>query len=210
MAGPALIPRSRHVVLGFVAFVTIVVVGSVGYVVLGFGVLDALLPDRHDDHDRRVPGARAARRCRPGLHDRPDPRRGGDRPLHLDGAPRSAGRGSRRRSDGEETDGQADRRPPRPRDRVRVGTGRAGRRPGAGERRHDRRRRRHRRRARRVVHRPHLHLCGDASDDDVLRHAGIERAAALVAAVSTDAANLFITLSGSFAATRPLHRLPRP
>ncbi len=42
----------------------------------------------------------------------------------------------------------------------------------------------------------HLHVLGDASDDDVLRHAGIERAAALVAAVSTDAANLFITLSG--------------
>jgi voltage-gated potassium channel len=42
----------------------------------------------------------------------------------------------------------------------------------------------------------HLHILGDASDDDILRQAGIERAAALVAAVSTDAANLFITLSG--------------
>ncbi len=41
-----------------------------------------------------------------------------------------------------------------------------------------------------------LNLCGDASDDDVLRTAGIERAGALVAAVATDAANLFITLSG--------------
>jgi voltage-gated potassium channel len=41
---------------------------------------------------------------------------------------------------------------------------------------------------------PHVH--GDASDDDVLHEAGIDRAAALVAAVSTDAANLFITLSG--------------
>ena len=37
---------------------------------------------------------------------------------------------------------------------------------------------------------------GDASDDDVLRQAGIDRASALVAAVSTDPANLFITLSG--------------
>jgi voltage-gated potassium channel len=37
---------------------------------------------------------------------------------------------------------------------------------------------------------------GDASDDDVLREAGIDRAAALVAAVSTDAGNLYITLSG--------------
>ena len=40
-----------------------------------------------------------------------------------------------------------------------------------------------------------LYVAGDASDDDVLRSAGIERAAALVSAVSTDAANLFITLS---------------
>jgi voltage-gated potassium channel len=39
-------------------------------------------------------------------------------------------------------------------------------------------------------------VLGDASDDEVLRHAGIDRASALVAAVSTDAANLFITLSG--------------
>ncbi len=37
---------------------------------------------------------------------------------------------------------------------------------------------------------------GDASDDDVLREAGIERASALVAAVATDAGNLVITLSG--------------
>ena len=43
---------------------------------------------------------------------------------------------------------------------------------------------------------PHLYVLGDASDDAILLQAGIERAAALVAAVSTDAANLFITLSG--------------
>src|SRR4029079_1894194 len=42
----------------------------------------------------------------------------------------------------------------------------------------------------------HLYVLGDASDDDVLIKAGIERAAALIAAVSTDPANLFITLSG--------------
>ena len=47
-----------------------------------------------------------------------------------------------------------------------------------------------------TVPRPYVHLCGDASDDDMLRRAGIDRASALVAAVSTDAANLFITLSG--------------
>jgi voltage-gated potassium channel len=48
----------------------------------------------------------------------------------------------------------------------------------------------------RSVPRAYPHVFGDASDDDVLQAAGIDRAAALVAAVSTDAANLFITLSG--------------
>ena len=38
-------------------------------------------------------------------------------------------------------------------------------------------------------------VVGDATDDDVLRRAGIERAAALVAAADSDAANSFITLS---------------
>ncbi len=37
---------------------------------------------------------------------------------------------------------------------------------------------------------------GDATDDAVLSAAGIERASALVAAIDTDAANLYVTLSG--------------
>jgi voltage-gated potassium channel len=36
---------------------------------------------------------------------------------------------------------------------------------------------------------------GDATDDDILREAGIERASALVAALSNDSDNLFVTLS---------------
>ena len=39
-------------------------------------------------------------------------------------------------------------------------------------------------------------LVGDATDDTVLERAGIHRARALVAAVSSDADNLYITLSG--------------
>lgn len=39
-------------------------------------------------------------------------------------------------------------------------------------------------------------IVGDATDDDVLKQAGIERAKALVAAVDTDAGNLYVTLSG--------------
>ncbi len=42
---------------------------------------------------------------------------------------------------------------------------------------------------------PHPVIHGDATKDDILRTAGIERAAALVAAVDSDAANSFITLS---------------
>ena len=38
-------------------------------------------------------------------------------------------------------------------------------------------------------------LVGDATDDDVLRQAGVERARALVTAAASDADNLFITLS---------------
>jgi voltage-gated potassium channel len=44
-------------------------------------------------------------------------------------------------------------------------------------------------------------VLGDATDDDVLRQAGIERASALVATLDTDAANLFLTLSAK--ALRP-------
>jgi voltage-gated potassium channel len=43
---------------------------------------------------------------------------------------------------------------------------------------------------------PFLVVNGDAADDDVLRRAGIDRAGALIAAVATDAVNLFIALSG--------------
>lgn len=40
-----------------------------------------------------------------------------------------------------------------------------------------------------------LYVQGDASDDEVLKHAGIMRARALLTAVQTDAANVYITLS---------------
>lgn len=42
----------------------------------------------------------------------------------------------------------------------------------------------------------HLTVIGDATDDEVLRRAGIERARALVAATSTDTTNVYLTLSG--------------
>jgi voltage-gated potassium channel len=42
---------------------------------------------------------------------------------------------------------------------------------------------------------PHPVLLGDATDDDVLERAGIRRARAVVAALDTDAGNLFVTLS---------------
>jgi voltage-gated potassium channel len=42
---------------------------------------------------------------------------------------------------------------------------------------------------------PHPHLHGDATDDDILRSAGIERAGTLIAVADSDAANLYVTLS---------------
>ena len=43
---------------------------------------------------------------------------------------------------------------------------------------------------------PGYWVMGEATDDDVLRCAGIERAAALVVALDTDADNVYVTLSG--------------
>jgi voltage-gated potassium channel len=40
-----------------------------------------------------------------------------------------------------------------------------------------------------------LHVIGDASEEETLRHAGIERARSLIAVASTDAENIFITLT---------------
>ncbi len=48
----------------------------------------------------------------------------------------------------------------------------------------------------RLVGVSHATLVGDATDDAVLQAAGIDRAAALVAAIDTDAENLFVSLSG--------------
>jgi voltage-gated potassium channel len=42
----------------------------------------------------------------------------------------------------------------------------------------------------------HLKLVGDATDDALLRQAGIDRARALIATTSTDTTNLYLTLSG--------------
>ena len=42
---------------------------------------------------------------------------------------------------------------------------------------------------------PHPALIGDVTDDDVLRKAGIMRATAVVAAINTDAGNVWVTLS---------------
>ena len=50
--------------------------------------------------------------------------------------------------------------------------------------------------AERVSSLPFPHIVGDATDDAVLREAGIDRARSLVAVMSNDAANLYVTLSG--------------
>lgn len=47
----------------------------------------------------------------------------------------------------------------------------------------------------RLLQAPHPTIQGDVSDDEVLRKAGIERARVLVAALNTDADNLYVTVS---------------
>ncbi len=47
----------------------------------------------------------------------------------------------------------------------------------------------------RVAQTPYPALIGDVTDDDVLRKAGLMRARALVAAINTDAENVYVTLS---------------
>ncbi|MGP0028950.1 MAG: potassium channel family protein [Acidimicrobiales bacterium] len=42
---------------------------------------------------------------------------------------------------------------------------------------------------------PHPSVCGDVTDDDILLRAGIDRAATLVAALDTDADNLYVTVA---------------
>lgn len=49
--------------------------------------------------------------------------------------------------------------------------------------------------AERLATSPHASIVGDATEDAVLREAGIDRAVALVAAVDSDAANLFVTIN---------------
>jgi len=43
---------------------------------------------------------------------------------------------------------------------------------------------------------PYAQVCGDVTDDEVLRRAGIDRASTLVAALDTDADNLYLTVAG--------------
>jgi voltage-gated potassium channel len=50
-------------------------------------------------------------------------------------------------------------------------------------------------RIRRIEEAGYLYVRGDASDDAVLKHAGIERARGLLTAVQSDAGNVYITLS---------------
>ena len=47
----------------------------------------------------------------------------------------------------------------------------------------------------RLVDVPWPHVEGDATDDSVLAHAGLDRAEALIAALDTDAGNLYVTLT---------------
>jgi voltage-gated potassium channel len=195
MASPTLLHRSHHVVLGFAALAGVVVIGTVGYVVLGFGVLDALY---QTVTTITTVGFREV-----------EPLSGSGQIFTI--VLIMAGVGTALYTltmvlevlvEGHVGAVMERRRMDREIENVRghvivCGWGRVGRAAAddlRGAAMHvvvvdsD---------AERAASVPRVypHLCGDASDDDVLHHAGVDRASALVAAVSTDAANLFITLS---------------
>ncbi len=195
MASPTLIRRSHHVLIGFAALAGVVVVGTVGYVVLGFGVLDAVYQTVTTITTvgfREVEPLNSAGQVFTivlilagvgtalytltmvlelfveGHVGEAMERRRMDRKLSaLDGHVIVCGWGRVGRAAAHDLEGAGMPLVVVDIDQERVAT----------------------------IPRTYPHVCGDASDDDVLRHAGIDRAAALVATVSTDAANLFITLS---------------
>ena len=70
----AMVRRSwRHVALGIALLALIVVIGTIGYVVFGFGVLDATYQTVTTITTVGIPRGRAARLGRQGVHDRADP-----------------------------------------------------------------------------------------------------------------------------------------
>ena len=195
MAAPTAIRRTHHVLLGFVTLAGVVVIGTVGYVVLGFGVLDAIYQTVTTITTvgfREVEPLNSAGQIFTivlilagvgtalytltmvlellveGHVGEAMERRRMDREIEaLHGHVIVCGWGRVGRAAAHDLDSAG-----RPMVVVDIDPERVA-----------------------SIPRSYPHVLGDASDDDVLRHAGIERAAALVAAVSTDAANLFITLS---------------
>jgi voltage-gated potassium channel len=47
----------------------------------------------------------------------------------------------------------------------------------------------------RLVGIPYAHVCGDVADDEILLQAGLQRASALIAALDTDSDNLYVTVA---------------
>ena len=66
------------------------------------------------------------------------------------------------------------------------------------------------RNADRIADLTHLTVVGDVTDDAVLNGAGLSKARALVAALDTDADNVYVTLSARALRPRPGHHQPRP
>lgn len=63
----------RRVRIGLVALTLVLLVGTTGYLLLGFDFLDFRLPDRHDRHHGRVFFPACVGGGRQDVHHRPDP-----------------------------------------------------------------------------------------------------------------------------------------
>ena len=161
--------------VGVAALVGIIVVGTIGYVVLGFAPLDGRRTRRSRRRRRSGFGGVEPLDELEGVHDRADPGGRRDRLVHPVGRARAVGRGAHRTRDREAPDGQANRRQHHPTPSCADGAGWGGPSPRTW------------RRPRRpsswstttrngLRDLSYAALFGDAADDDVLRRAGIERA----------------------------------
>ena len=186
----------RRLVVALAALVAVTVFGTVGYLLLGFTLLEARLPDRHHRRHGRLPRGAAADHGRDGLHDRADRRRRRHRPLQPRRDPRDRHRGPAPPAPGKATHGQRASQPCAGTSSSAATGGSAGRPPTSWRRRATRSWSSTPTAARLADLPPDVpHLIGDVTEDRVLREAGLEHARAVVVALDTDADTVYATLS---------------
>ena len=183
----------RRVWIGLAALVLVIVAGTGGYLALGFGPLDAVYqtlstvttvgfnsPHPLDANGKALTIVLIVVGVGTALYT-------------MTVILEIAARGSHARSREEAENGPKHRTDEQARDRLRLGACRARGGPILSE--WWTRRGRHRPRPDRLGDILHASVCGDVTDDETLRRAGIDRARTLVTALDTDADNLYVTVA---------------